>query len=91
MRKLIFLLFIYIAFNLSVSANQTAPNLILYNGKVFTSDAAQPTAEAIAIRSEHILAVGGNAEIKKLADAKTRLIDLQGKTVIPGINDAHFH
>ena len=63
----------------------------MYNGKIFTSDAARPNAEAIAIRGERILAVGSNAEIKKLASAKTRLIDLVGRAVIPGINDAHFH
>lgn len=80
-----------ISASFSVLAQKTAPDLILYNGKIFTSDAAQPNSEAIAVSGERIFAVGGNAEIKKLANAKTRLIDLQGKTVIPGINDAHFH
>src|SRR5205085_1093498 len=91
MKNLILLLFISITVNFSVLANQTAPDLILYNGKIFTSDAAQTKAEAIAIRGERILAVGSTDEIKKLADSKTRLIDLQGRVVTPGFNDAHYH
>ena len=91
MRKLLFILFIGTLFNLSVLANQAAPDLILYNGKIFTSDDAQPDAEAIAVGGERVLAVGSNEEIKILANAKTRLIDLEQRVVTPGFNDAHFH
>lgn len=90
MKKLVFLFLFGIIFNFSATA-QSAPDLVLYNGKIFTSDAARPNAEAIAISGELILAVGSDADVKKLANAKTRLIDLQGSVVIPGINDAHFH
>lgn len=76
---------------LSVLGQQTPADLILLNGKVFTSDAAKPYAEAVAIRGKRIIAVGTSAEIKSLAGAKTQLIDLQSRVVIPGINDAHFH
>ena len=69
----------------------TAADLILFNGKLFTADPAHPTAEAIAVRGDRILAVGSDAEIKKLADTHTKLIDVQGHTVIPGLNDAHAH
>jgi predicted amidohydrolase YtcJ len=72
-------------------AQESSADLILHNGKVFTADLEQPSAEAVAIRGERILAVGPSDEIKRLANAKTRLLDLQGRTVIPGINDAHFH
>jgi predicted amidohydrolase YtcJ len=72
-------------------AQESSADLILHNGKVFTADLEQPSAEAVAIRGERILAVGSSDEIKRLANAKTRLLDLQGRTVIPGINDAHFH
>ncbi|MDQ3750248.1 MAG: amidohydrolase [Acidobacteriota bacterium] len=91
MKKLILLIIFGISVNFSVLAKQTSPELILYNGKIFTSDAAQPNAEAIAIRGERILAIGSNEEIKKLAGAKTRLIDLQNRIVTPGFNDAHNH
>jgi predicted amidohydrolase YtcJ len=72
-------------------AQESSADLILLNGKVFTADLDTPSAEAVAIRGERILAVGSSDEIKRLANAKTRLLDLQGRTVIPGINDAHFH
>ena len=91
MRNFTLLLIFGIFVNFSVLAKQTAPELILYNGKIFTSDAKQPNAEAIAIGGERILAVGSNDEIKKLARAKTRLIDLQNRVVTPGFNDAHSH
>lgn len=67
------------------------PALILHSGKVFTGDAAKPWAEAIAIDGEKIAAVGTNAEVRALATARTREIDLGGRLVIPGINDAHTH
>ena len=91
MKKLILLLFVSVSVNFSVLAQKAAPDLILYNGKIFTSDAAQPNTEAIAIGGERISAVGGSDEIKKLAGAKTRLINLQMRVVTPGFNDAHFH
>ncbi|MGI8639050.1 MAG: amidohydrolase [Pyrinomonadaceae bacterium] len=91
MKNLLLLLIFGISVNFSVLAKQTTPELILYNGKIFTSDTKQPNAEAIAIRGERILAVGSNEEIKKLAGAKTRLINLQMRVVTPGFNDAHFH
>jgi predicted amidohydrolase YtcJ len=68
-----------------------APDLLLLHGNVFTSNKAQPHAQAIAIRGERIVAVGSDDEIAATADAHTRRIDLHGRTVIPGINDAHDH
>ncbi len=67
------------------------PDLVLLNGKVFTSDPARKFAQAVAIAGERILAVGVTNEIAATADAHTRRIDLRGRAVIPGINDAHFH
>ena len=77
--------------HLSVLGQAEPADLILFNGKVFTSDSVQPYAQAVAIRGERIIAVGKYEEISSLAGVKTRLIDLQGRVVIPGINDAHFH
>jgi predicted amidohydrolase YtcJ len=64
---------------------------ILTNGKIFTSNAAHPFVQALAIRGDRILAAGDTASIAALAGAKTVRIDLGGRTVIPGINDAHNH
>jgi hypothetical protein len=68
-----------------------APDLILTNGKIFTSNAAQPYVQALAIRGERIMAVGTAEQMKELAGPTTRIIDLGGRTVIAGINDAHIH
>lgn len=66
-------------------------DLILVNGKVFTGDDAKPWGEAIAIRGDRIAAVGTTAEIRAMASVTSRVIDLRGRTVVPGINDAHVH
>src|SRR5216684_190507 len=68
-----------------------APHLILMNAKILTVDEQFSIREAIAIRDGKILAVGKNAEITALAAPTTRVIDLQGRTVIPGLIDSHLH
>ncbi len=68
-----------------------APDLVLYNGKIFTSNEAHPYAQAIAIRGERISGVGDSKTMMGLAGRNTKLLDLGGRTVIPGINDAHYH
>ncbi|TGE27317.1 amidohydrolase [Hymenobacter metallicola] len=70
---------------------QQPADLVLLNGNLFTADAARPKAQALAIRGERIVAVGTTADISKLAGPRTRRIDLQGRTVTPGFNDAHNH
>jgi predicted amidohydrolase YtcJ len=67
------------------------PDSILFNGKIFTSDARQPYVEALAILGDRIVAIGSTASVKALAGPQTKMIDLGGRTVIPGINDAHNH
>ncbi|WP_201979450.1 amidohydrolase [Hymenobacter rubidus] len=65
--------------------------MILTGGKIFTADPARPYVQALAVRGERIVAVGSTADIAKLAGPRTRRIDLRGRTVVPGINDAHTH
>ncbi|PEQ13105.1 hypothetical protein B2G71_08535 [Novosphingobium sp. PC22D] len=64
---------------------------ILVNGRITTMDPRMPDAQALAIRDDRIFAVGTNSEILDLASADTKRIDLEGKRVTPGINDAHSH
>jgi len=64
---------------------------ILVNGKILTVDANFSTVQALAISQGRIQAAGTNEEIQRLAGAETRTIDLQGKTVVPGLVDNHFH
>jgi predicted amidohydrolase YtcJ len=68
-----------------------APDTILFNGKVFTSVPGRPSVHALAILGDRIEAVGDSAQIRALAGPRTRQIDLGGRTVIPGLNDAHNH
>ena len=67
---------------------------ILYmNGNIYTMDAAQPRAQAMAIddASGRILAVGTNDEVRRVRSQHTHIVDLKGKTVLPGFIDAHIH
>jgi predicted amidohydrolase YtcJ len=66
-------------------------DLILTNGRIYTVDAEQPWAEAVAIDGERILAVGSHEEVLARRTADTRVIDLAGAFVTPGFNDAHVH
>jgi predicted amidohydrolase YtcJ len=66
-------------------------DLVLINGRVLTVDANDSIAEAIAIGGGKIVAVGSNADISKLVSAKTRVIDLHGRTATPGLVDSHGH
>ena len=66
-------------------------DVVFYNGKVFTSDTGHLWAEAVAIDGNRVQAVGRNAEVLALAGPHTRRIDLGGRVVIPGLNDAHVH
>jgi hypothetical protein len=58
-------------------------NLILYNGKIFSQDPNFPQATAVAMRNGRILAVGSDSEVRALADAHTRQVDLEGRRVLP--------
>ncbi|TCO81671.1 hypothetical protein EV699_10764 [Plasticicumulans lactativorans] len=65
--------------------------LILLNGRFHTVDRARPTAEAVAIRAGRFVAVGDAREAMALRGPATRVVDLGGRRVIPGLNDSHLH
>jgi predicted amidohydrolase YtcJ len=67
------------------------PDLVMFNGNVLTVDQEFSIAEAVAVKDGKIVGVGTSEDIKKLAGEKTKLMDLKGATVLPGINDAHCH
>ena len=64
---------------------------VLVNGKVFTANDAQPWAQALAISGDRVVAVGDSAAIQAMVGPSTRRLDLGGRTVVPGFNDAHQH
>jgi len=68
-----------------------AADLVLTNGQVVTVDSSNPKAQAIAIKSGKILAVGSNKDIKKLVGDSTKVIDLNGHFAMPGFMDSHAH
>jgi hypothetical protein len=74
-----------------VRAAEAPADLVVLNGKVVTVDSQFSIVEAAAIRDGKFLAVGSNADIKKLVGDKTRVIDAKGKTVIPGLIESHVH
>lgn len=70
---------------------QVNADLVLLNGKVWTVNDKQPEAEAVAVLGHRIIAVGTTKDLRKLVGSQTRVIDLQGRRVVPGFNDAHVH
>ena len=66
-------------------------DLLLINGNVLTVDPLFTVAQAVAVKENKIIAAGSNEDIRGLSDKRTRVLDLQGATVLPGINDTHCH
>ncbi len=66
-------------------------DLVLRNGAIYTVDAARSWAEAVAVRDGRIVYVGRNAGLGVLVGPKTRVVDLRGRMVLPGMHDAHIH
>src|SRR4030066_2192710 len=70
---------------------QMNPDLVMFNGNIVTVDGDFSIAEAVAVKDTKIVGVGKNTDMKKMTGKNTRLLDLKGATVLPGINDAHCH
>jgi len=68
-----------------------APDQIFYNGKIATVDSSNSIQEAFAVKGDRFLAVGSNAAMQAMKGPQTRLVDLRGHTVIPGLQDNHIH
>ncbi len=66
-------------------------DLILVNAKIYTVDENNPVAEAMAVRDGRIIALGRTADIDPLVEPGSRRVDLDGRTIIPGLIDAHLH
>lgn len=76
---------------LALPAAAQSPDTALVNGKIITLDEHSTVAEALAVRDGKIVAVGRSAEVRGLAGPATRIIDIGGRTVIPGLVDSHMH
>ena len=87
-------LLLVIAIGLSAALLAQGPppaDLIIHHARIYTMDARNPTAEAIAVRGGRIARVGTDSEVMRLAGSSTRVIDAAGATVVPGLEDAHGH
>jgi predicted amidohydrolase YtcJ len=84
------MIFTYAIFLTALALPEPA-DLIVLSAKVVTMDAKLPAAEAFAVRTGKFASVGSNENIKLLAGPQTRVLDLGGKTVVPGFIDAHTH
>ena len=74
------------------AVQQEKADMVIINAKVLTKDKVNPSAQAIAIKGEYIIAVGTSSQISAMIDkGKTKVIDAHGRLVIPGFNDAHVH
>jgi predicted amidohydrolase YtcJ len=74
-----------------VRAQEPQPNLILHNARIYTVDARNSVAQAVAIAGDRIVRVGSDREVVALAGPSTRVVDLRGATIVPGLHDAHAH
>ncbi|HSE43004.1 MAG TPA: amidohydrolase [Acidobacteriota bacterium] len=85
------LLIFFALFLQPLYSQSPSADLILTNGRIWTVDPKLPQVEAIAILGERIVAVGSKEEVNAWKSAATKVIDLQGKRVVPGFNDSHVH
>ena len=74
----------------SATTNRPA-DMLLVNGRIATLDGRRPSVPALAIRGDRIIAVGSDADLAPWRGPSTRIIDVRGHTVVPGLNDAHTH
>lgn len=92
MKFLVAVLVIVSAFPFSSDAQKSEPaELVFKNGTIYTANQRQPPAEAVAVGGGRIVFVGSNGDAQKYIGASTRVIDLTGKTMLPGLTDAHHH
>lgn len=84
------LLIITLSF-VSVNPKVETADVVFKNGNIYTVNERQPHAQAIAVKAGRIVFVGSDADVKKYEGKGTRVVDLQGHTVVPGLTDSHYH
>src|SRR5213592_4023600 len=82
---------IILLFMSSITAGAETAETIFINGNIYTVNENQPSAQAIAVKNDRIIFVGANADGEKFRVGKTHIVDLAGKTVMPGFSDSHCH
>ncbi len=82
---------VILLFMSSITAGAETTETIFINGNIYTVNENQPSAQAIAVKNDRIIFVGANADGEKFRVGKTHIVDLAGKTVMPGFTDSHCH
>jgi predicted amidohydrolase YtcJ len=75
----------------NINSGLTLSDLVIVNGNILTVDPLFNVAQAVAVKEDKIVATGSSEDMKKLANKRTRVLDLKGATMLPGINDTHCH
>ncbi|MGH9929945.1 MAG: amidohydrolase, partial [Pyrinomonadaceae bacterium] len=80
------------AFEFSPAPARVPPaDLVFKNGNIYTANERQPRAEAVAVKGDRIIFVGSNRDAQNYVGKNTRVVDLRGRTMVPGMTDAHHH
>lgn len=93
-KKIVFILLIAMLttlFPVQALAQESTADSVYLNGNIYTVDEGFSTAEAIAIKGQYIIGVGSNDDVRKFIGTSTKVIDLGGKTVVPGLIEGHMH
>jgi len=91
MRKTLIVLFVLLLILPWVQAKMEPADVVFKNGNIYTANDRQPHAEAIAVKAGKIIFVGSNKDVAAYQGKDTRVIDLRGNTVVPGLTDSHYH
>src|SRR5437667_8147191 len=73
------------------SARLETADVVFNNGNIYTVNERQPHAEAIAVRGRRIVFVGASQQAQPYVGKSTRIVDLRGAAVVPGLTDSHYH
>lgn len=91
MNKFLIVFFTAALFFSTIHARNLTADLVITNANVRTLDDAKPIVQAVAVIGNKIVSIGTNAEIKQFIGKQTKVVDAQGKLLLPGFNDAHVH
>jgi predicted amidohydrolase YtcJ len=91
MRLLLLLTSLLVSCLIPSTINNLTADTVYKNGNIYTVADQQPKAEAVAVKGDRIIFVGSNREVEKYVGTNTRVVDLHGNTVLPGLTDAHHH
>ena len=89
--RTLFLVLVVVSLGCQGPSEESEADLILVNGKIVTVDREFSIHSAMAVKGEHILAVGNEDSLEQFSGPNTQRLDVEGRTVLPGIIDSHMH